>query len=118
MWTYRQSDGELLHDGEFIGTGYSGAGDGSNNPAQEAVQNAGPIPRGLYTIAPARFSERLGPIVMNLDPNPGTEVFGRDAFRIHGDNLTHDASHGCIILGPSIRRLIADSSDKQLTVIQ
>ena len=118
MWTYQQSDGELLHDGEFIGTGYSGAGDGRNNPAQEAVQNAGPIPRGLYMIAPARFSERLGPIVMNLDPLPDTDVFGRTVFRIHGDSANHDASHGCVVLGPSIRRLIADSPDKNLTVIE
>lgn len=115
-WTYRQSDGELLHDGEFIGTGYSGAGDGRNNPEMEAVPNEGPIPRGNYRIDSARYSERLGPIVMNLDP-VGHDACGRSDFRIHGDDARHDASHGCIILGPSIRRLIDVSPDKDLVVI-
>lgn len=115
MWTYRQSDGELLHDGEFIGTGYSGFGDGKNNPALEAVEDVGPIPRGHYRIAPARFSEHLGPIVMNLDPTG--DALGRSAFRIHGDNVIHNASHGCIILGPALRRAVSDSKDRELTVI-
>lgn len=115
-WTYRSSDGELLHDGVFVGTGYSGRGEARNNPDMEAVANEGPIPRGSYHIADARFSERLGPIVMNLDP-VGHDALGRADFRIHGDNASHDASHGCIILGPSIRRLIADSPDKALEVV-
>ena len=116
MWTYNQKDGEIARDGQFEGTGYSGAGDGRNNPALESVPNMGPIPRGLYRIGPARTSTTLGPVVMNLDPAPGTETFGRDLFRIHGDNARHDASHGCIILGPSIRREIAASGDADLTV--
>lgn len=115
MWIYRQSDGELLHDDDFVGTGYSGAAEGRNNSILEAVEGVGPIPRGLYRIATARFSEHLGPIVMNLDP-VGHTALGRTAFRIHGDNKTHTASHGCIILGPAIRRLIADSPDRDLTV--
>ncbi len=115
-WTYRQSDGELTHNGEFKGTGYSGMGEARNNPSMEAVPMMGPIPRGRYIIAPARYSDRLGPIVMNLDPD-GHDACHRSLFRIHGDNKTHDASHGCIILGPSIRRLIADSADKVLEVL-
>ncbi len=116
MWTYRQSDGELLHNGEFVGTGYSGRADGRNNPDMEAVPNEGPIPRGRYRIDGARFSEHLGPIVMNLDP-VAHDACGRSEFRIHGDSANHDASHGCVILGPSIRRLIADSPDRALEVI-
>ncbi len=116
MWTYRQSDGELLHNGEFVGTGYSGRGDGRNNPDMEAVPNEGPIPRGRYHIDGARFSERLGPVVMNLEPI-GHTACGRSEFRIHGDNTNHDASHGCVIVGPSIRRLIADSPDRALEVV-
>jgi len=116
MWTYRQSDGELLHDGAFVGTGYSGFGEGRNNGFLEWKPDVGPIPRGLYKIGPERVSERLGPIVMNLDPD-GHAACMRTDFRIHGDNARHDASHGCVILGPLIRRAIADSPDKQLTVI-
>lgn len=115
-WTYRQSDGELLHNGEFIGTGYSGRGDGRNNPDMEAAADEGPTPRGRYCIDGARFSQRLGPIVMNLDPI-AHDACGRSLFRIHGDNANHDASHGCIILGPLIRRAIADSGDKTLEVV-
>lgn len=116
MWTYRQSDGELIHDGAFEGTGYSGAGEARNDPGMEGVPDVGPIPRGLYSIGPERVSPRLGPIVMNLDPL-GHDALGRTDFRIHGDNARHDASHGCIILGPAIRRMIADSPDHNLTVI-
>lgn len=115
-WTYRASDGELSHDGEFIGTGYSGFDTGRNNPALEAVADVGPIPRGHYRIDAARYSPRLGPIVMNLDPVEH-DACGRLLFRIHGDNANHNASHGCIILGPSIRRLIADSKDRNLLVV-
>ncbi len=53
---------------------------------------------------------------MNLDP-VGHDALGRTDFRIHGDNVNHDASHGCIILGPLIRRAIADSADKVLEVV-
>lgn len=115
-WEYDQSSGELRHDGAFEGTGYSGTGDGRNNGALQHVQMIGPIPVGRYKIGQARDSDRLGPCVMNLDPLPGTETFGRSLFRIHGDNARHDASHGCIILGPSIRRLIARSADNELEV--
>lgn len=116
MWTYRQSDGELLHDAQFEGSGYSGAGVGRNNPLMEDVPNVGPIPQGLYNIGEAYTHEHLGPVVMNLFP-VGHDAHGRSAFRIHGDNVNHDASHGCIILGPAIRRMIAEGADKQLTVV-
>ncbi len=53
---------------------------------------------------------------MNVDPKPGTNTFKRTDFRIHGDNVNHDASRGCIILGPAIRRHIAASGDHDLTV--
>lgn len=117
MWTYRQHDGELLHDGQFEGTGYSGTGIGRNRPEAEKIEATGPIPCGRYRINPAYQHPHLGPCVMNLDPEPGTDTFGRSLFRIHGDNARHDASHGCIILGPAIRHEIAASIDRELTVI-
>lgn len=117
MWTYRQSDGEFLHDGNFEGTGYSGTGPGRNNPAMQDVPNVGPIPQGAFTIGAPYDDPHLGPCVMHLDPNPGTNTFGRSLFRIHGNNIANDASHGCIILGPSIRHMVANSGDHDLQVI-
>ncbi len=117
MWTYDQSSGELRHDGTFEGTGYSGTGIGRNRPEAQQISNTGPIPRGRYKIGPAYDHPHLGPCVMNLDPEPGTNTFGRSEFRAHGDNQRHDASHGCLILGPSIRRLIANSGDTDLEVL-
>lgn len=117
-WQYQQSTGELSWDGEFEGTGYSGAGIGRNNPAEQGTPDVGPIPQGQYRIGSAYDDiGKLGPCVMALDPSPGTNTFGRSLFRIHGDNVNHDASHGCIILGPAIRRKIASGADRDLVVI-
>lgn len=118
MWTYHQITGELLHNGEFQGTGYSGTGNGRNNPNAQSEQNIGPIPQGIYQIGPAYDHPQLGPRVMNLDAEQDTNTFGRDLFRIHGDNARHDASHGCIILGPAIRQQIAASGENVLEVIE
>ncbi len=117
-WQYKQSTGELSCDGEFEGTGYSGAGIGHNEPDLQNIPNIGPIPVGLYKIG-AAYDDigKLGPCVMALDPLTDTNTFGRSLFRIHGDNVNHDASHGCIILGPAIRRKIAASADRNLMVV-
>lgn len=117
MWTYSQSTGDLLRDGDFAGTGYSGASIARNDPNEQSVPDVGPIPVGAYTIGTPYDHPHLGPCVMNLDPLPDTNTFGRSLFRIHGDNARHDASHGCIILGPVLRHLIAGSGDNQLMVI-
>lgn len=116
MWTYSQSTGELLNDGAFAGTGYSGTGDGRNNPDMQNVQNVGPIPQGEYDIGLEYDDDHLGPCVMALTPSEDTNTFGRSLFRIHGDNARHDASHGCIILGPSIRWAIADTAPIKIRV--
>ncbi len=119
MWTYKISDGELLDpNGHFAGTGYSGkAGDWRNNPNAVAQSGLGPIPPGSYSIGVAHTSPNTGPITMDLDPLAGTNVFGRSLFRIHGDSKNHDASHGCLVIGPSIRQAISHSADKILHVI-
>ncbi len=118
-WQYKQSTGELTQDGVFEGTGYSGASVGRNNPDEQSIPDVGPIPQGRYAIGPAYDDiGKLGPCVMALDAIvPPTNTFGRSLFRIHGDNVNHDASHGCIILGPAIRRVIASSADRILVVI-
>lgn len=119
-WTYHIKTGELLDpNGKFAGTGYSGeAGQWRNNPALVRDQGLGPIPPGHYNIGPAYDApQSTGPCSMHLDPQPGTQVYGRSLFRIHGDNLRHDASHGCVILGPAIRHEIAASHDRVLEVL-
>ncbi|BCQ27646.1 DUF2778 domain-containing protein (plasmid) [Caballeronia sp. NK8] len=117
-WTYNRTDGTLTDpQGNVVArNGYSGAGEGRNNPAMEDVQNVGPIPQGSYAIAHARHSTRTGPVSMDLAPEVGTHTFGRSAFMIHGDNLSHTASHGCIILPRSTRTQIEESADRRLVV--
>jgi len=116
-WTYRQSTGALSDpQGRYLATGYSGSGIGKNNPFREGEQDIGPIPRGSYQIRKAHFSPHTGPISMNLTAMPSTHTFGRDAFLIHGDNISHTASHGCIVLPRSVREQINRSSDRTLVV--
>jgi Tlde1 domain len=119
-WRYDQSTGDLEHNGEFAGTGYSGAGrtlaEGRNNPAMEAVRQKGPIPAGEWRIGPAHAGAHTGPVSMDLTP-VGHDAHGRTAFLIHGDNTAHNASEGCIILARGIRDQIAASGDRQLIVV-
>lgn len=115
-WTYSQSTGDLMLDGDFQTRGYSGTGHGRNNPDMQDVQGVGPIPQGTYQIGQAYDHPHLGLCVMNLEPRSGTNTFGRSLFRIHGNNAENDASHGCIVIEPATRRLIAASADTQLRV--
>ena len=120
MWKYRQKTGELLDaNGVVVGVGYSGIGDGRNNPAMQMVQGHGPIPVGTYSIGEAHSDPQLGPTVMRLTPDAGNEMFHRDDFFVHGDSLTHpgQASHGCIVIGPGVRLRVAGSPDKRLGVV-
>lgn len=121
MWTYTQANGDLDHDGVYEGRGYSGRGDGVNNPSMQNVYQTGPIPRGVWTIGAARNDPHLGPEVFPLTPAPQTNHFGRGGFFIHGDNslMNDTGSEGCIVLGRSVRDAIAlavASGDDQLTV--
>lgn len=118
MLTYDQKSGHIGIRNTFIGTGYSGFGEGLDNPAMEAVSNVGPIPRGHWRIA--RWDDHhgeKGPQVAVLEP-VGHDAHGRSAFLIHGDNsaLNHTASHGCIIAGRAIRDALRSSGETELTV--
>ncbi len=119
MFTFNSRTGEFKHDNLSLGFGYAGNGAGKNNPDMERVKGHGPLPRGLYKIGAPYDDAHLGPVVFHLDPEPGTEMFGRSLMRIHGDSAAHpgDASDGCIILGLKLRRLVMASSDRQLTVL-
>ena len=119
MWTYRQATGELLKDGRFIAQGYSGHGNGKNNPAAQNTPNVGPIPAGSWVIV--SLTEGMtehGPYVLRLEPCGGTGTFGRSGFLIHGDNrrAPGEASRGCVILPRFVREKVWASGDRALTV--
>jgi len=120
MWTYQQSSGRLSRDGIFIADGYSGLGEGKNNPTMQDVHDKGPLPRGRYLIGRPIDTTTHGPFVLPLTPDPGNTMFGRSGFLIHGDSKQHpgSASIGCIILGPEFRHMIADSGDTELAVVE
>lgn len=115
-WTYQQGTGSFLRGNSLLGTGYSGFSTGRNNPGMEDIPEVGPIPRGKWKIGPAYDDKHLGPTVMHLDPD-GHDAHFRTAFRIHGNNITNDASHGCIILTHDIRQMISMSDDRELEVV-
>jgi len=121
-WYYTQATGWLDKDGILVSKGcYSGIGEGLNNPAQEMVQNVGPIPAGLWKIEGPPFSGDHGPYCLRLTPQKGTVTFGRDEFLIHGDEVEHPgehlASHGCIVADRVTRTRIWQSGDTDLQVV-
>jgi Protein of unknown function (DUF2778) len=119
MWIYDQRTGTLSRNDEVLGQGYSGFGDGKNNPVMQDEANLGPIPKGSYEIGPPRDTPTHGPHVMELSPSAETHTFGRSGFLIHGDSVVNPgtASHGCIILARDLRDKISSSNDSQLRVV-
>ena len=118
-WQYSQSTGQLTQNGGAgVANGYSGNGNGRNNPAMEAMPNVGPAPAGRYTIGAPHNSNHTGAYTMNLDPEAGTDTHGRTAFRIHGDSVQHpgQASDGCIVLPLDARQRIWNSGDHEIEV--
>ena len=118
MWIWDQSAGELYKDDRLFSKGYSGNGRGKNNPSMQQAVGIGPIPRGRWIIKSVGDSPNTGPFTIVLEPEKLTEVFGRSAFRIHGDSIKNPgtASHGCIILPRDIREKIWKSGDRTLEV--
>jgi hypothetical protein len=121
MNTWEQRPGAWLRDGKLLAHGYSGHGEGKNNPACQAVPCVGPIPQGRYHILGPPFdSTTHGPYVLRLDPAPGNDMLGRAGFLVHGDSLKDPggASLGCIVLPHTVRELIWLSGDRELEVIE
>ena len=92
-----------------LAAGYSGRAEGKNNSRWEKVAGKGPTPKGDWEVGQAYQSRRVGPIAIPITPRPGTAVYHRSAFLIHGDSKTHpgQASSGCIILPWVARSRIA-----------
>lgn len=136
MWVYQQSSGKIFHTSGLrheavdagpkvvsvlLGVGYSGNGKGLNNPEMQHVRDVGPIPQGDYYIGPRYDHPEHGPVVMKLNPEPGTNTFSRDNFLMHGDLKGHEgenlASKGCVIMPRWIRERVSESGDHLLRVI-
>lgn len=118
MFKYHQRTGAFYQDDKYLGTGYSGTGEGKNNPSMQSVKGIGPIPRGMYKIGKPYRSTK-GPCTMQLTPEPGNVMFGRASFLIHGDRIKEPgtASQGCIILSRGLREFIAEQVlDSELLV--
>lgn len=137
-WLYHQASGVLMDPtGLIVGIGYSGAaGTGKNIPSMQEIHNVGPIPRGLWSISGPECTVDLsvsspcpdchgtgwhthGPFVLRLEPQAGTETFGREGFLLHGDSLSHPgaASEGCIVMSRDVREKVAASSCRTLEVV-
>lgn len=123
MFTYSQTTGVLTHNGYAVSRGYSGHGEGVNNPAMQNVPMVGPCPQAEYVMQKAVTDPKLGQIAIRLVPKPGSEMFGRAGFFMHGDNanLDHTASEGCLIFDHDTRSGVAAAiaqGDNQLTVTE
>lgn len=118
-WRYQISLGQM-DNGTFLFKGYSGNfGPNCNNPDACSVADVGPIPVGSYTMGASYTDEKRGPFTIPLYPALENRMFGRAGFLIHGDSIEHPghASDGCIILGPVARKVLANSSDRELEVV-
>ncbi len=119
MWVYTQKTGLFEHDKNFITRGWAGQRNGYNNPLAQDQHGIGPLPCGFYTIGPAYHHPELGPLTMNLTPDPDNEMFGRADFRIHGSAEKEPllSSEGCVILMRLIREAVDSDPDKRLQVV-
>ena len=119
MWTYLQISGRLYHEEELIGVGYSGGGEGKNNPDFQNVKDVGPIPQGKYSIGTPVDTVMHGPYAMALTPDPANDMFGREGFLMHGDSVSAPgtASEGCVIMSRDVREEVWTSMDHDLTVL-
>jgi len=119
MYIFEIITGRLTQFGSLIGTGWAGQAEGKNNADMVNVPNIGPLPPGFYTIGPAHTEPRLGPVVMDLSPDPANVMYGRSLFRIHGASASdpEHSSEGCVVMPRPVRELIAEGSDKRLWVV-
>jgi len=109
--TYSQGSGQMRCVNDQTGqqyyneTGYSGTGQGRNNPNMQDIPNTGPIPQGSWRWGNPYNSPNTGANTIPMTPLPGNQCSNTprdcDTFRSHGNNAQNDASHGCIILPPN-----------------
>lgn len=121
LWTYCIESGSFYLGDKYIATGYSGHDPFKNRVDSQNVQHLGPIPEGYYRIGNPFNSLHTTDYALALQPEPGTNTYGRSEFEIHGDMrdpaLRGTASHGCIILPRNVRERIVASGFSRLRVI-
>jgi hypothetical protein len=110
---YSQRTGEFFYAASpvltAIASGYSGAGPHKNNPKSACISDLGPIPAGIYNIAPPEDltlpDGHQIKYCLRLTPQLGTDTCGRTGFLIHGDSKVFPgwASAGCIIATRDVR---------------
>jgi RHS repeat-associated protein len=118
--SYSQSTGRLRCRDDETGqvvvdvVGYSGYGDGKNNPEMQDAPYVGPIPTGRYEIQPA-VNGSTGPLSLPLRRRGGRAggfppKREPDSFLIHGDSIERpgEASRGCIVAPRHARQRIND----------
>lgn len=117
-WLYESSSGWLSRKGSRLARGYSGAPGAVNDPAQQSLHDAGPIPEGIWMMGEPRDTVEHGPFAIPLVAMAGTETFGRSDFMVHGDSKEHPgaASKGCIIMPRFARERLVESGEKLLEV--
>lgn len=106
---------------EFATGLWAGNRDGKNNPSAQDQRGVGPLPQGVYSIAPPVTHPHLGPVAMRLDPVQGNEMFGRDGFWVHGPsngNNRGQESMGCIIMPHDKRVDLWETGARQLWVTE
>lgn len=126
MFIYQQSNGSLS---EVFALGYSGNGEGKNNPQLQDQHNVGPLPKGKWKMTVIKddhgnmvdYKGKKAPVI-RLTAEPETETFGRDGFLIHGDSISAPgtASDGCVIENHEDRLILAfavEQGDNILEVI-
>lgn len=119
-WRFEIETGRMYWpDGRLAGHGYSGNGEGMNNPEMQDAKAHGPIPRGYYSMQMPFNSPEHGPVTIRLIPFSGNEMYDRDGFLIHGDKIgaPGTASKGCIIMPHDVRVLMGSDGDKLLRVV-
>lgn len=119
MWTYVQLDGDFSHEGQHVGFGYAGRGEGKNNPVMQSVKGIGPLPVGVYRAEAPEDHPTVGRYAIHLIPDPANEMYGRASFFMHGDSSEHPglASHGCIVLARAFRAQFWNSGDHMIRVV-
>lgn len=119
MWIYEQATGKLSStEMGYVATGYSGFGEGKDNPLLQSERDVGPIPCGVYAIGSPFNDPEHGVYCLRLSPDAANQMFGRSGFLMHGDSLEHPgmASKGCIIMTYGARVTVWQSGDRELQV--
>lgn len=116
MYTYKISTGTLYDLAmQVFGQGWAGQPPYKNDPNATDKSGQGPLPIGFYTIGTAYTHPHIGPLTMNLTPDPANDMKHRDLFRMHGASASdpQHSSEGCIIMPHDVRLAVANNLDRE-----